>query len=149
MTILHSLASNILGAYDRIIESFGEGDVLYLGGRFSGAHFLEVDPSTVYLKRFSLLHEDTGIRWSHLLRINFKIQIFGGKDVSYQRLQSLANMDGLLGSNVVKGDIDIDRVSVNHVDECFRAFYLLCYRELDFTLLHQLKVRTVVTPGTT
>ena len=40
-------------------------------------------------------------------------------------------MDCLLGSNVVKGDIDIYRVSMNHISECFCAPYLLCYRELE------------------
>jgi hypothetical protein len=41
-------------------------------------------------------------------------------------------MDGLLGSDIVKGDIDIYWMSVNHIGECFRALYLLCYGELDF-----------------
>jgi hypothetical protein len=45
-------------------------------------------------------------------------------------------MDGLLGSDIVKGDIDIYWMSVNHIGECFRALYLLCYGELDFTLTH-------------
>lgn len=55
-------------------------------------------------------------------------------------------MDGLLGSNVVKGDIDIHRMSVNHIRGCFRALNLLCYGELDSTLLDgRTKVRMVVT----
>lgn len=49
-------------------------------------------------------------------------------------------MDGLLGSNVVKGDIDIHRVSMNHISQCFRALYLLCYGELELMLLHRPKV---------
>jgi hypothetical protein len=57
-------------------------------------------------------------------------------------------MDGLLGAKIVKGDIDIYRMSMNHISECFRALYLLCYGELDLTLLHWPRVRTVVTPGT-
>jgi hypothetical protein len=85
---------------------------------------------------------------THLLRIRFQVQIFGGDDITYQWLQSLADMNSLLGSNVVKGDIDIDRMSMNHINECLRAFYLLCYRELDLMLLHRLRVRTVVAPGT-
>jgi hypothetical protein len=57
-------------------------------------------------------------------------------------------MDGLLGSKVVKSDIDIYRVSMNHISECFRALYLLCNRELDLMLLYWPRVRTVATPGT-
>ena len=45
-------------------------------------------------------------------------------------------MDGLLGSDIVKGDIDIYWMSVNHIGERFRALYFLCYGELDFTLTH-------------
>ena len=76
--------------------------------------------------------KDEAIRCTHLLGISFQIQIFGGDDITYQRLQSLANVECLLGSNVVKGDIDIYRVSMNHISECFRALYLLCYRELEY-----------------
>jgi hypothetical protein len=99
--VLRSLASDVLWTYNWVIESFGKGDVFQLGGHFPGAHFLEVDPSTIYLGRFLSIQENTGIRYSHLLRINFQIQIFSGDDIAYQRLQSLANMDGLLGSNVM------------------------------------------------
>ena len=45
-------------------------------------------------------------------------------------------MDRLLRSDIVKGDIDIHRVSVNHIGECSCALYLLGYGELDFTLIH-------------
>jgi hypothetical protein len=89
------------------------------------------------------------VRWTHLPRISFQIQIFGGDDITYQRLQSLTNMDGLLGSNVMKGDIDIYWMSVNHISERFRTLNLLCYGKLDCMLLRgRRKVRTVVTPGT-
>lgn len=40
-------------------------------------------------------------------------------------------MYGLLGSNIMKGDINIHRVSVNYISECMRAVDLLCYGELD------------------
>jgi hypothetical protein len=45
-------------------------------------------------------------------------------------------MDGLLGSDIVKGNIDIYWMSVNHIGGCFRALYLFGYGELDFTLIH-------------
>jgi hypothetical protein len=48
-------------------------------------------------------------------------------------------MNGLLGSDIVKSDINIYWVSVNHIGECFRALYLLCYGELNFTLIHSAK----------
>lgn len=43
-------------------------------------------------------------------------------------------MDSLFGSDIVKGDIDIYWMPVNHIGECFCALYLLCYGELDFML---------------
>jgi hypothetical protein len=63
-------------------------------------------------------------RYSHLLGVNFQIQVFGSDDIAYQGLQSLANMGGLLGPNIVKGNVDIHRMSMDHIGECFCTFYL-------------------------
>jgi hypothetical protein len=53
MTALRSLASDILGTYNRVIEGIGKRYVFCFGGRFTRAHLLEVDPSTVDLETFS------------------------------------------------------------------------------------------------
>jgi hypothetical protein len=44
-------------------------------------------------------------------------------------------MGGLLGPKIVKGNIDIHRMSVDHIGECFRALYLFYDRELYLTSL--------------
>lgn len=81
------------------------------------------------------VQENARIRYSHLLRVNFQIQIIGSDDITYQRLQCLANMDSLLGPNVVKSDVDIYRMSMNYICGGVRVLHLLCYGELELMLL--------------
>jgi hypothetical protein len=58
-------------------------------------------------------------------------------------------MDGLFGSNVMKSDIDIHGMSMDHISECMRALDLLLYRELDLmSLSNRRKIRMIATPGT-
>ena len=85
----------------------------------------------------------------HVFRVSFQIQVFSGDNIAYQRLQGLANMDGLFGSNVMKSDIDIHRMPMDHISKCMRALYLLFYRELDpMSLSNRRKIRMIATPGT-